>query len=91
MGYLIEVGQTRPLLDATGAPLPTAGVTDPAGNHPPFAVGLAAQIEDSGGVLVCVGNSEGTITFDLKRGGTVASHEVTVGSVPFDWSLGDPV
>jgi len=94
MGYTIEVGETRPLLDGNGDPLETAVVTSPSGVNPPFAVGLQAQIQDDGtGHLVCIGNSVGTITFDLKRGGTVASHEVTVvaSSIPFDWSLGDPI
>lgn len=94
MGYTIEVGETRPLLDGDGAPLASSGVTSPSGVTPPFAVGLQAQIQDDGnGFLVCVGNSVGTITFDLKRGGTIASHEVTVteSTAPFDWSLGDPI
>lgn len=94
MGYTIQVGETRPLLDQDGAPLATLGVTSPSGVGAPFAVGMAAQIQDDGaGHLVCVGNSVGTITFDLKRGGTIASHEVTVteSTAPFDWSLGDPI
>lgn len=94
MGYTIEVGETRPLLDQDGLPLETAGVTSPSGVTPPFAVGLQAQIQDDGsGFLVCQGNSAGTITFDLKKAGTIASHEVTVtaSTTPFDWSLGDPI
>lgn len=92
MGYTIAVGETRPLLDPTTlAPIATADVTDPSGNPPPFAVGGVASIQDDGsGALVCSGNSEGSITFDLKSGGTVASHEVTVTSGLFDWTLGDP-
>ena len=94
MGYTIEVGETRPLLDGDGAPLASSGVTSPSGVTPPFAVGLAAQIQDDGsGFLVCQGNFVGALTFDLKRAGVIASHEVTVvgSTTPFDWSLGDPI
>lgn len=94
MGYTIEVGETRPLLDGNGDPLAATGVTSPTGENPPFGVGLAAQIQNDGsGFLVCQGNSVGAVTFELKRAGTIAPHEVTVqaSSVGFDWSLGEPI
>lgn len=90
MGYTVAVGETRALLDADDAPLATAGVTDPDGHNPPFATAIAT-VKDQAGFLVCSGSNVGTQTFDLMRGGTTASHEVTVEAAPFDWSLGDPV
>jgi hypothetical protein len=94
MAYTLTSAEKAPLIDGEGNPLVTANVTDPAGNHAPFAIGLAASIVDEGGVLVCVGNFPGTLTFQLARDGVVASHDVTVtaaGGVPFDWTLGVPV
>ncbi len=91
MSYTIEAGQTKPVLDETGAPLATAGVTSDGGALPPYGVGLAATIEDDGtGHLVCVGNAPNAtgVTFDLIKDGTTASHVVVVTAAPFDWTLG---
>lgn len=92
MGYTIVVGETRPVVTLTGDPILSSTVTDPSGNPPPFAVGLAAQMQDDGsGNLVCVGNFPGVLTFGLTSGGTTAPHEVTVIAGSFDWELGAPI
>ena len=93
MAYTLTSAEKAPLIDGEGVPLATATVTDPGGTSAPFAVGLAATIIDEGGVLVCVGNFPGTITFQLMRDGVVVAHDVTVtdAGFPFEWTLGVPV
>jgi hypothetical protein len=94
MAYTLTSAEKAPLIDGEGNPLVAANITDPAGNHAPFAIGLAASIIDEGGALVCVGNFPGVITFQLARDGVVVAHDVTVTDatgVPFNWDLGVPV
>lgn len=88
MGYIIAVGETRPVLDGSGDPI--ASSTQPG---LPFGPGLYATMHDQDGVLVCTGNSVGTLPFNVYGpGGGYVQHEVTVeAGEAFDWTLGDPL
>ena len=87
MGFEIQVGETRPVLNQLGNPIPSAGQPGL-----PYGPGLAATMHDQAGTLVCTGNYPGTLPFTVygPDGGTV-THDVTVAGGPFDWSLGDPL
>ncbi len=87
MGFTIQAGETRPVLDQNGVP-----ITSASQHGLPYGPGLAAQMQDQGGVLVCVGNfaSPTPIPFIVYGPGTSVQHEVTVEGLPFDWTLGDP-
>lgn len=90
LNYTIQVGETRPVLDADGNPISSAGQPGL-----PFGPGLAATMYDQGGVLVCTGNFPGTLPFIVYGpAGASVAHDVTVEGTPpspFDWSLGDPI
>lgn len=88
MGYEIAQGETRPVLNQLGDPI--ASSTQPG---LPYGPGLAATMHDLDGTLVCTGNFPGVLPFIVYGQGGAVTHEVTVtgDTVPFDWSLGDPI
>lgn len=88
MGLTIAVGETRPVLNQNGQPIPSS--TQPG---LPYGPGLPATIHDAAGSIVCTGNSVGTVTFIVySPGGVGVQHEVTVeDGEPFNWTLGDPL
>lgn len=89
MGFTIQAGETRPVLDQNGDPI--ASATQPG---LPWGPGLAATMHDSSGTLVCTGYYAGVVPFTVYGpGGVQVTHEVTIEStgLPFDWTLGDPI